>query len=101
MDDDKMYESKRFVQDLYPLLSYDNYCVLDKVQHKHLCLAEVVKLLNELSEENERLKSKGLQILDFYESQLLDAFGTEDYQTAIDKWSLIKFVLCEMGVINK
>lgn len=96
----KMCESKRFVQDRYPLLSYDNYCVLDKFQHKHLCLAEVIKLVNGLSEENEQMKTKGLQILDFYESKLLDAFGTETYQTVLSEWSLIKFVLCEMGIIS-
>lgn len=70
---------------------------IEKASYLLNCFAEEN---NRLKKENERLKTKGLQILDFYESQILDAYGTENYQTVLDEWSLIKFVLCEMGLIN-
>ena len=38
---------KRFVKDHSYLVNYDKYCILDKLQHKHLYLDEVVGLLNE------------------------------------------------------
>lgn len=38
---------KRFVIDHSYLVNYDKYCILDKVQHKHLYLDEVCKKLNE------------------------------------------------------
>lgn len=38
---------KRFVKDHSYLVNYDKYCILDKVQHKHLYLDEVCKKLNE------------------------------------------------------
>lgn len=54
---------KRFVEDHSYLVSYDKYCILDKAQHKHLHLDEVVDLLNkqdekikEIETENERLR---------------------------------------------
>ena len=54
---------KRFIEDHSYLVSYDKYCILDKVQHKHLHLDEVVDSLNEqqatidqLKEENEQLQ---------------------------------------------
>lgn len=38
---------KRFVKDHSYLVNYDKYCILDKVQHKHLYLDEVCEKLNE------------------------------------------------------
>ena len=38
---------KRFIIDHSYLVNYDKYCILDKVQHKHLYLDEVCKKLNE------------------------------------------------------
>ena len=38
---------KRFVEDHSYLINYDKYCILDKVQNKHLYLDEVIDLLNE------------------------------------------------------
>lgn len=38
---------KRFVEDHSYLVNYDKYCILDKVQNKHLYLDEVIDLLNE------------------------------------------------------
>ena len=74
-----MMSEKRFVKDHSYLVNYDKYCILDKLQHKHLYLDEVVGLLNfqntqikvlkellnklddknkQLREENEQLKQK-------------------------------------------
>lgn len=47
---------KRFVKDHSYLVNYDKYCILDKVQYKHLYLDEVCQKLNELAEENEQLR---------------------------------------------
>lgn len=40
-------KKKRFVEDHSYLINYDKYCILDKMQHKHLYLDEVIGLLNE------------------------------------------------------
>lgn len=60
-----MTEEKRFVKDHSYLVNYGKYCILDKVQHKHLYLDEVCEKLNEqqitisaLKEENEELKQR-------------------------------------------
>lgn len=47
---------KQFVEDHSYLVHYDN-CIFDKGQHKHLYLDEVIDLLNELNEKNQRLKN--------------------------------------------
>ena len=47
---------KRFVIDHSYLVNYDKYCILDKVQHKHLYLDEVCKKLNEQQELIEELQ---------------------------------------------
>lgn len=59
-----MSKSKRFVIDQSYLVTYGKYCILDKVQHKHLYLDEVCKKLNEqqdiiqsLKDENRKLKN--------------------------------------------
>ena len=49
---------KRFVQDHSYLVNYDKYCILDKIQNKHLYLDEVIDLLNELSNENRQLQKQ-------------------------------------------
>lgn len=50
---------ERFVKDHSYLVNYDKYCILDKVQHKHLYLDEVCEKLNEqqylLKNQNELL----------------------------------------------
>ena len=60
---------KRFVKDHSYLVNYDKYCILDKVQHKHLYLDEVCEKLNEqqttiekLEKENEQLRKDKEQI---------------------------------------
>ena len=57
---------KRFVKDHSYLVNYDKYCILDKVQHKHLYLDEVVDMLNEQQAEIERLQ----KIIDLTSYQL-------------------------------
>lgn len=49
---------KRFIKDHSYLVSYDKYCILDKVRHKHLYLDEVIGLLNKLSNENKQLRKQ-------------------------------------------
>ena len=60
-----MTEEKRFIKDHSYLVSYDKYCILDKVRHKYLYLDEVIDSLNEqqatisdLKEENEQLRKE-------------------------------------------
>ena len=52
-----MTEEKRFVKDHSYLVNYGKYCILDKVQHKHLYLDEVVDLLNELNKKKRTVKT--------------------------------------------
>lgn len=52
---------KRFVEDYSYLVNYDKYCILDKVQHKHLYLDEVIDLLNESYEEKKNWKNNYLK----------------------------------------
>ena len=74
---------------------------------KRLSEIEIVDLLNKqqvtinkLKEENDRIKTKGLDILAFYESKLKDAVGTEDFQCVRDEIWIVRQVLYEMGVID-
>ena len=50
-------EEKRFVEDYSYLVNYDKYCILDKDQHKHLYLDEVIDLLNEQDRKIDVLKN--------------------------------------------
>ena len=56
--------------------------------------------INKLKEENDRIKTKGLDVLAFYESKLKDAVGTEDFQCVRDEIWIVRQVLYEMGVID-
>ena len=51
---------KRFVIDHSYLVNYDKYCILDKVQHKHMYLDEICKKLNEqqatIQKQSERIR---------------------------------------------
>ena len=49
---------KRFVKDHSYLVNYDKFCILDKVQHKHLYLDEVCEKLNEQQATIEQLQKK-------------------------------------------
>lgn len=55
-----MTEEKRFIKDHSYLVSYDKYCILDKMRHKYLYLDEVIDLLNEqqdtITEQDEKIK---------------------------------------------
>lgn len=51
-----MSEEKRFVEDHSYLVQYHN-CIVDKVQHKHLYLDEVIDLLNEQDRKIDVLKN--------------------------------------------
>lgn len=51
---------KRFVEDHSYLVNYGKYCILDKLQHKHLYLDEVCRKLNNQDEKIRQLtKEKG------------------------------------------
>lgn len=54
----------------------------------------------ELQDENDRIKTKGLDVLAFYESKLKDVVGTEDFQCVRDEIWIVRQVLYEMGVID-
>ena len=90
---------KRFVKDHSYLVNYDKYCILDKLQHKHLYLDEVGGLLNfqntqikvlkellnklddknkQLREENEQLKQK-LENLGLNEKNDMVEYSIEDF----------------------
>lgn len=64
-----MTEEKRFVEDHSYLVSYDKYCILDKAQHKHLYLDEVVDLLNEQQDTIIEQKEKVARVLNEYSRQ--------------------------------
>ena len=53
-----------------------------------------------IKEENDRIKTKGLDVLAFYESKLKDVVGTEDFQCVRDEIWIVRQVLYEMGVID-
>ena len=105
-----MSKNKRFkiIKDFKPPTFVDMRTAI------HYDCEESVELLNSLSEEidylltnmekleeeNYRIKTKGLKLLDFYESKLIDVFGTEDYQEVCDEIWLVKFILYELGVLN-
>ena len=55
--------------------------------------------LNELVEENQQLKSKGLKVLEFYEDKLKNA-DRKEFENAKEELWIVKEVLCEMGVIK-
>lgn len=57
------------------------------------------KALNELSKENERLKSKGLKVLEFYEYKLKNT-DSEEFENAREELWIVKEMLYEMGVIK-
>lgn len=70
-------------------------------------LNKIARIMNEqqstiqsLKEENDRIKTKGLEVLAFYESKLKNVIGTEDFQSVRDEIWIVRQVLYEMGVIN-
>ena len=77
-----------------------NMCYEDDVYSVTNKLNEQQATINKLKEENDRIKTKGLDILAFYESKLKDAVGTEDFQCVRDEIWIVKQVLYEMGVID-
>lgn len=68
----------------------------------NLCglLNEQQATISQLEEKNDRIKTKGLKVLAFYESKLKDVVGTEDFQSVRDEIWIVRQVLYEMGVIN-
>lgn len=58
---------------------------------------DVLDLLNEQHEQIEKMKSKGLKVLDFYLEKLKT---TNDFQGVRDEIWIVKQVLLEMGVIE-
>lgn len=77
-----MTEKKRFVEDYSYLVNYDKYCILDKVQHKHLYLDEVIDLLNELDEENMDLRAKHTQMILIMKDVVKDLKRIDTYRYA-------------------
>lgn len=74
---------------------------------EHMSWIEVENTLNEqqatinkLKEENDGIKTKGLDVLAFYENKLKNVVGTEDFQSVRDEIWIVRQVLYEMGVIN-
>lgn len=57
-------------------------------------------IINKLKEDNDRIKTKGLDVLAFYESKIKDVVGTEDFQHVCDEIWIVRQVLYEMGVID-
>ena len=53
----------------------------------------------DLKEENERLKSKGLKVLEFYEYKSKNA-DRKEFENAREELWIVKEVLYEMGVIK-
>ena len=91
------------------VLMFDEHTffVWDNENDERMTALNVTKKLNELSEENEqlkeendRIKTKGLDVLGFYESKLKNVIGTEDFQSVRDEIWIVRQVLYEMGVIN-
>ena len=87
----------------------DDYLVgiIDTATGKKLNHFATIDLLNEqqatisaLKEENDGIKTKGLDVLAFYESKLKDVVGTEDFQCVRDEIWIVRQVLYEMGVID-
>lgn len=60
---------------------------------------EVVMLLNELNEENQQMKSNGLNVLHFYENKLKNS-KRKDFQSVRDEIWIVKQVLYEMGILE-
>jgi hypothetical protein len=63
-------------------------------------LNEQQSTIQSLKEENDGIKTKGLDVLAFYESKLKNVVGTEDFQSVRDEIWIVRQVLYEMGVIN-
>lgn len=63
-------------------------------------LNEQQATIQSLKEENDGIKTKGLDVLAFYESKLKNVVGTEDFQSVRDEIWIVRQVLYEMGVIN-
>ena len=77
-----------------------NMCDEDDVFSVATKLNEQQATINKLKEENDRIKTKGLDVLAFYESKLKDAVGTEDFQCVRDEIWIVRQVLYEIGVID-
>lgn len=60
---------------------------------------EVVDKLNELHEENQKMKQKGLKVLEFYINKLKNT--NNDIQSVRDEIWIVKHVLYEMGVLDE
>ena len=71
-----MMSEKRFVKDHSYLVNYDKFCILDKVQHKHLYLDEVCEKLNEQQFIIEELKTHNLQ--HFLEWLVIKGYVTDE-----------------------
>lgn len=65
-----------------------------------ILLNEQQATIQSLKEENDGIKTKGLDVLAFYESKLKNVVGTEDFQSVRDEIWIVRQVLYEMGVIN-
>lgn len=94
-----MNEEKRFVEDHSYLINYDKYCILDKMQHKHLYLDEVIDLLNEqdkklneITETNEIL-NEYIRVSDELDKEKLEVL--RDVETEI---KLLNSYLVEKGL---
>lgn len=57
-------------------------------------------LMNQLHEENEEMKKKGLDVLRFYQEKLKNTTNHDDFQSVRDEIWIVKQVLLEMGVVN-
>lgn len=63
-------------------------------------LGEQQATISQLEEKNDRIKTKGLKVLAFYESKLKDVVGTEDFQSVRDEIWIVRHILYEMDVIK-
>lgn len=78
------------------------YGLFDNNQSEYICDAwngaeRCCRLLNEQHEQIEKIKLKGLKVLDFYLEKLKT---TDDFQGVRDEIWIVKQVLFEMGVIE-
>ena len=98
---------KQFVIDHSYLVNYDKYCILDKVEHKHLYIDEVCKKLNEQqSDLNYLARFIGEFKVDEFKEKLRTLRILEDkvdeQQATIDKQErrimVLENLLTNMGV---
>jgi len=57
------------------------------------------EFLNELNDENQQMKSNGLNVLHFYENKLKNS-KRKDFQSVRDEIWIVKQVLYEMGILD-